>query len=398
MRFDGNVNYHLYASPDKGYPADKVIEEWRKTAEFYEEAGFTTIWVAEHHFWYGGNPGACVPPNPVLVGTHLATHTKRLRVGQSACIIPDWHPIRLAEDLAMVDQITQGRLDIGIARGTNTSASIQFNVDADRRNQDRNYALFKETLEILIKAWTEDAFTHKGEFYTFPQPGWKEPDPRMYANDPSHYGPDGELIALGVTPKPYQKPHPPIWQAADATASYVFAAEHGHAATSSRRSFAGLREAWTTYKEVASRVHGRDIPLGQTAHGQTLNLLRTIHIAETQEQAEKEARDPVNTSLSFSTNLREGWSRKGMVAADEYLTNDDLNADWFDFLQEKEMIWVGSPDYVAERIDHLRSELNCQHVTLWPNPVLSFESTQRSLELFAERVMPRFQRQEAAVT
>ena len=87
-----------------------------------------------------------------------------------------------------------------------------------------------------------------------------------------------------------------------------------------------------------------------------------------------------------------------MVAADEKLTDDDLNAEWFDFLQEREIIWVGTADYVAERIEHLRTELNCQQVTLWPNPVLSFEATQRSLELFAERVMPRFQKQEAAVT
>ncbi len=397
MRFDGNVNYHIYASPE-AYPADKVIDEWRKTAEFYEEAGFTAIWVAEHHFWHSGNPGACVPPNPVLVGAHLATHTKRLRVGQSACIIPDWHPIRLAEDLAMLDQITQGRLDIGIARGTNTSASIQFNRDADRRDQDKNYVLFEETLDILMKAWTQDAFTHKGEFYTFPQPGWKEPDPRIYTGDPSHYGPDGELIALGVAPKPYQKPHPPIWQSADATKSYAFAARKGHAATSSLRSFGGVKEAWTTYKEVASQVNGRDIPMGQTASGQTLNLLKTVHIAETQEQAEKEARDSVNTFLSLVSGLREGWARNGMVGANETLTNDDLNAEWFDFAQDKEIIWVGSPDYVAEKIHKLRSELNCRHLTLWPNPVLSFEDTSRSLELFAERVMPRFQKEEAVVS
>ena len=396
MRFDGNVNYHLLTSPEH-YPVDKIIGEWRKTAEFYDEAGFTTIWLAEHHFWHGGNPAACIPPNPVLMGTHLATHTKRLRVGQSASILPDWHPLRLAEDLAMLDQITQGRLDIGIARGLNTSASIQFNVNADRRNQHRNYALFEETLEILMKAWTEDAFTHNGEFYTFPQPGWKEPDPRLYADDPSHYGPDGELIALGVTPKPYQKPHPPIWQAADSTASYAFAAEHGHATTSVFRSFEGVREAWTTYQEVASRVHGRDIPMGQTASGQTLNLLKSVYIAETQEQAEKEARPQVNALFSYSRGRREGWARKGMLAADESLTDDDLNAEWFDFLQEREIIWVGSPDYIVERIDHLRSELNSQHVTLWPNPISSFEASYRGLELFAELVMPRFQRQEAAV-
>ena len=102
--------------------------------------------------------------------------------------------------------------------------------------------------------------------------------------------------------------------------------------------------------------------------------------------------------MAYSTGRREGWSKKGTLAADETLTNDDLNADWFDFLQKKEMIWVGSPDYVAEKIDHLRSELNGQQVTLWPNPIASFEASQRSFALFAERVMPLFQQQEALVT
>ena len=102
--------------------------------------------------------------------------------------------------------------------------------------------------------------------------------------------------------------------------------------------------------------------------------------------------------MAFSTGRKAGWSRKGTLAADETLTNDELNADWFDFLQAKEMIWVGSPDYVAEKIDHLRSELNGQHVTLWPNPIASFEASQRSFELFAERVMPLFQKEEALVT
>ena len=149
---------------------------------------------------------------------------------------------------------------------------------------------------------------------------------------------------------------------------------------------------------MASRVNGRDIPLGHTANGQTLSVMRTLYVAETQEQAEKEARVAVNSSMGRSTSLRKGWSKKGMLAADEELTNDELNSDWFDFLQAKEMIWVGSPDNVAEKIDRLRSELNCQHVILWPNPIVSFEASQRSFALFAERVMPLLQKEEALVT
>ena len=81
------------------------------------------------------------------------------------------------------------------------------------------------------------------------------------------------------------------------------------------------------------------------------------------------------------------------------LKDRDLNAEWFDFLMEKEIIWVGSPEYVAERIDRLRTELNCAHVTIWPNPVgLPYNKVMHSLELFAERVIPMVESQEPVPT
>ena len=203
MRFDGNVYYHEC----EPYSDNRLMAEWRETAQHLDQGGFTTCWLGEHHFWYSGYPVAC--PNPVLVGMHLASVTEHLRVGQSACILPDHHPIRLAEDLATLDQLTDGRLDVGIARGTNSSASIQFNVSADRRDSATNYRLFDETLDIMIGCWTQDAFKHKGEFYEFPVPGWSETDERVYQNDPEHYDAEGNLIALGVTPKPYQKTSSP---------------------------------------------------------------------------------------------------------------------------------------------------------------------------------------------
>ena len=76
--------------------------------------------------------------------------------------------------MALLDHFTKGRVDFGVARGLNGRASIQFHPDADRRDRDRSYALFSESLDIVKKAWTEDAFTHSGEFYRFPEPGWIE--------------------------------------------------------------------------------------------------------------------------------------------------------------------------------------------------------------------------------
>ena len=390
MRFDSNIYYHEVEQ----YPADKLMQEWKETALLYDQTDFTGVWVGEHHFWYSGWPVAA--PNPVQVCTFFAGLTERIRVGQTACILPDWNPIRLAEELAMLDNMTKGRLDVGIARGTDSTASIQFNVNANRRDRETNYALFSETLDILLKAWGDGPFSHEGRFYTYPVPGWKEKDPTIYAGDTSHFGPDGELIGLHVMPKPYQKPHPPIYQAADSTSSYTFAGTRGICTTTVGRTFDGVREAWNAYQAAASKAFGRNIPFARTPDGKSLNVMRLTHVAETQEKAEKEARPGVNAFFRAAVGVNDRWGRRGSVAEDEELTDDELNMDWFDFAQKKEITWIGSPDYVAEKIAKLQEELDCQHVTLWPNPgFVPFETVYHSLELFNERVIPRFQRESA---
>ena len=392
MRFDGNVFYHAL----ERYPHDVLTREWRETATLLDQGGFTTCWLGEHHFWYAGHHVAC--PNPVLVGMHIVGANPRIRVGQSACVLPDHHPIRLAEDLAMLDQMSEGRVDVGIARGTNSTASIQFRPHADRRDPATNYRLFDETLDILLGCWTEKAFTHQGEFYTFPVPGWSEKNPSVYENDP-HYGPDGELIALGVTPETYQKPYPPIWQAADSTVSYEYAARRGHAVIGVARTLEGTREAWTRYQAVASQLWGRELPLGVCANGQTLNLMRTFYIAETYEEAARQARPGINAFWENAVGVNVNWARERFTASDETLSDEDRNLDWFDFMQKYEILWIGSPEHVIERIDKLRSEINCQHVTIWPNPnYVPYRDVRRSIEMFAERVIPAFENSQAGMS
>ncbi|MBT6204405.1 MAG: LLM class flavin-dependent oxidoreductase [Rhodospirillaceae bacterium] len=389
MRFDGNVYYHEL----EAYPAEKLFDEWRETAITLDQGGFTTCWLGEHHFWHKGYPVAC--PNPILVGMHLASVTKTLRMGQSANILPDYHPIRLAEDIATADHLVKGRLDIGIARGTNSTASIQFKREADRRDPQVNYRLFEEVFEIMKKCWTQDAMSHEGEFFTFPVPGWSELDGRFVKESPEHYHDDGSLKALGVMPKPYQKPYPPIWQAADSTMSYEFAARRGHSIIGINRSFEGTREAWTKFKETSEELCGHAVPMGQAADDQTLNAMRLFHMAETQEEAEREARPGINAFYDAATGLNPNWARKGLLAADEELAPGDEDLDWFDFLKKYEVSLVGSPEFVAERIHKYREELNCQHVTLWPNPgFVPFKKVLRGIELFAEKVIPQFEQSE----
>ena len=382
MRFDSSPYYHV----GERYPWEKLVDEMHEEVRFLDDSGFTTVWLAEHHFWHDGWYTSA--PNPVLIDADFAARTKRLRVGQCGVVLPDWHPIRVAEDVALLDQLTKGRVDFGVARGINGRVAIQFNVDADRRNQKRNYALFKESLDIIRKAWTEEVFSYKGEFYQFPVPGWKDTNRFFSSKDPQYYGPDGELIAMSVMPKPYQKPYPPITQMADATYSYEFAAEEGIGVMCWGRGFEGIREAWTAYRDVASRVQGRDVSMGEN-----LSVMRTTYVAPTMEEAERDVRDGVDFLFTWASGLSDVWAaRKGFLAAGQELTEEDANADWFDFLQRHDIIWVGSPEYVAEKIAKFQSELSCEHVVLFLNCLgLTFEQVMRGLDLFAGKVMPRFE-------
>ena len=377
MRFDSTLYYH-FAEP---YEWEKLIDEFEEEVKFLDEAGFTTAWIAEHHFSWDGWFRATT--NPILVGSHLAANTKKLRVGQCGVILPDWHPLRVAEDIAMLDQLTRGRVDFGVARGYNSRAALQFNPNADRGDQKKNFSLFAECLDIIIGAWTNDAFTYKGEFYSFPVPGWKEVSPHTY--DPRYHSPDGELTALGVVPKPFQKPHPPIWQMADSASSHRFAAGRGLGVICMRSSPEKIRQMWAAYQDAASEKRGESI-----AFGDNLAIMRPTYVARTMEEAVSDIRWGVNHRASLTTT-RPDLLRKGQLAEGE-LTEDDLLMDTFDFELSHDLILVGTPDSVAEQIERLRSQLNCQHLVLFHNqPGLTFEKVMRSLDMFTEQVMPQFQ-------
>ena len=276
------------------------MEEFRAQAKLIEEAGFSAFWFAEHHFAYPDG-WLNVPPNPILAGADLAAPTTRLRIGQCGVNLPDWHPLRVAEDIAMLDQMSKGRVDFGVMRGMGLRWDKQFSINSDRSNNEQNRALFEESLDIIIKAWTNEAFSHEGQFYKFPVPGWKDTNPNIFEDPPwgggerayLSYASDGELIALGVHPKPYQKPHPPIWQMAETLESHVSAAERGMNVMCFTAPIRAIRERWSAYKETYARVHGQDIPFGQN-----LGVMKTLYVAPTMEEAIKDAREGTNVSRS----------------------------------------------------------------------------------------------------
>ena len=374
MRFDSTVYYHF----GEVYPWDKLTDEFREIAGILDQAGFTTVWLAEHHFsWDGWNRAMT---NPILVGADLAAHTQRIRVGQCGVILPDWHPIRVAEDIALLDNMTKGRVDFGIARGYDSRSALQFNVHADRLNAAQNYALFAETLDIIKRAWTEEVFRHEGKFYTFPVPGWKEPNP--VTHDPRFHNEDGEMIAFSVYPKPFQKPHPPIYQMADSAVSHKFAGARDVGVICMLSTIERVKDHWAAYDEGLASL--------QEVGTRKLAVMRPTYVAETMEQAINDVRTGINYRESLtSTDIPR--SRKAMLGDGEF-TEDDILVDAFDFQASHDLIFVGTPDSVSEQIERYQEELGLDHLVLFHNiPGLTHEKVMNSLSLFSEKVLPRFQ-------
>ena len=210
------------ASAGEATNAADMLDNLRQQTVMAEELGFEAIWLGEHHF---GPYGLGDLPNPILLGADLAARTSSIRIGQMANIVPWWHPIRLAEDLAILDNMTRGRIEVGFGRGIWPYEGPQFHHNADPRKDRENRELFRETVEIVRKIWADPFFSHEGPNYRFPADGTVFSHPSL-PPDPAWQ--DGETVKkLRVTPRPFQQPHPPLWMTVSTDNSVSTAAEMG---------------------------------------------------------------------------------------------------------------------------------------------------------------------------
>ena len=141
------------------------LNNLRQQAVLADELGFEAIWLGERHFTPFGVGDL---PNPVLPGADLAARTTRIRMGQMANIATWRHPIRLAEDLAMLDNMSGDRLEAGFGRGIWPCEGPQFHPNADPCKDAENRELFQETVDIVRKVWADECFDHQGTNYAFP--------------------------------------------------------------------------------------------------------------------------------------------------------------------------------------------------------------------------------------
>jgi alkanesulfonate monooxygenase SsuD/methylene tetrahydromethanopterin reductase-like flavin-dependent oxidoreductase (luciferase family) len=357
----------------------ELLEMAIEQVRLIDESGFGTLWQGEHHF---GGEGFEINPNPILAGTYMAAITKNVRIGCGAVTPPFWHPLRLAEDLALLDQLSGGRLDVGVARGIQAREATNFNLDGDRRDEPRNWRLFLEQMDIIKKAWTEEAFSYDGEFYRFPHPGVKD-SATWYPRNPLWRSEDGEYVGMAIIPKPLQKPHPPLWNLLDKTPGFAISAAEGFNVITWLRSREGLREVMVAYRDALAEAQGRDVSIGEG-----LSLMRMVYVADTVEEARKDTEELIEMLYSYVGGVR---PRDVFANPGEQLTDAEQTGPWWDFLFDREHLFIGTPDTVAEQIRHLRDEYGVQRVVLWTwIPGLQQEQVMRSVRLFASEVMPRF--------
>jgi len=163
-----------------GKTQEEAFDEAFSTAAHAEEWGFDGVWLAERHFAppESGRAIPSVVASPLIIATAIAARTTRIRVGTAVLVVPLGHPVRMAEEVATLDHISQGRLDLGIGRSGFPWAYEGYNIPY-AESRDR----FREFFDVMKLAWTQERFSYEGKYYTFQE--------------------------VCLIPKPYQKPHPP---------------------------------------------------------------------------------------------------------------------------------------------------------------------------------------------
>lgn len=354
----------------------RVLDENREVAIACEDNNFDSIWYGEHHF---GHEGIESLPNPVLMSADILARTKKITVGQAANIITFWNPIRFAEDIALLDQMSKGRIEVGMGRGVYGREASNMNQAADVADPARNFALFEETYNIVIDAWTKPFISYEGQFYRYPAPGmkWKHP---LSPPSPEFMDMETEEITkLGIRPQPYQKPHPPLWMMLSAAPqSLKWAAEHDVKGMFWMPTVKELKRRFETYQEIATEVTGKPVKLGQN-----LAVMRDCYVADTMEEARRDFEAAVLDSYQWVTYWR-GLSNL-MDPGEELDPNLKLS---YDLLHERNLL-VGTPEYVVEKIRELQQELNLQYLLIWSmHPGMSHDKLMRSIELFGQEVLP----------
>ena len=355
--------FYVLECPDHDFR--RAYDEMLEQIRIAEELGFDEVWLAEHH---GSDYGSM--PSPQIAAAAIAARTERMRIGIAVSNLTfDW-PVRVAEDYAMVDVLSNGRLDLGVGRGYQPHEFASMGV-ADKQNASRE--VFAEALQIITGMWT----TPVGESFTF-------------------VGKHFQVFNAQCRPMPIQKPTPPIYVASISPESFDLVAEHGHNML--------VTPTLMTLPELNSFVVNAKRSLMQRGVDPlTMDFPMNwqIHLADTAEKAMENASGPLEWYVDATTaavphgdDAPETYRRYADLAA----AQDEAGGMTVTGLREGGVVYVGDAEGLIRDIEILREETGLQHLICWMRfGGLAHEHVVRSMKLFAEKVIPHFRGLEPVV-
>jgi alkanesulfonate monooxygenase SsuD/methylene tetrahydromethanopterin reductase-like flavin-dependent oxidoreductase (luciferase family) len=301
-----------------------------------EELGFHCVWLTEHHFGrFGG-----MMPNPQIIMAALAQRTRRIRLGTAVTLLPLHNPLRIAEDMAMLDVMSNGRVDVGVGRGMDWINFGAFGSDPATA-QDR----LEESIGMLQDAWTKERCSWEGRFFQVAGP-------------------------ITVLPRPVQRPHPPIWMTANRdVAHFRWIAEHGLNLMTIPWTLPSLdlsRELIAEYRSALRQS-------GRAGDGCKVLGLFTVYVAETLERARE---------------IEPYWMNMRQVGA-ESRGGHDSHSLTYEQMAGEDRAFFGTPDMCRRLLERI-SDLGLDHLALqFHFGGLPQDRVLDSMRLFMSEVAPR---------
>nr|WP_294529404.1 LLM class flavin-dependent oxidoreductase [uncultured Rhodopila sp.] len=351
---------HLFENP-AGKTEHEVIKEQMELMYEAESLGFDSVWPAEHHF---SEYGYCASPQLSLAA--VAAKTKRIRLGTGVVVLPFHNPIRVAEDFAFLDLMSDGRVDLGVGRGYQPVEYKGFGL-ADKQAQSRE--MFDEAINLVRKCWTEERVTFKGKHY--------------------------QVDDLYVRPKPLQQPHPPIYMACLSPETFRLAGRYGFNVLMSGAfglSAEGAKIGVADYR-AGRREAGLDPGGGKIA------LLLKVYAGDTMDDARRDYAGPCTWYYRTIAKYVAPPPGQAVIKSYELYSKTRSAAETLDFedLANSPLMVCGDVDHCVEKLTRLRLEYGFDELLCWTRiGGLENRKVLHSMELMSGLVMPRV-RQETAL-
>lgn len=322
-----------------------------------EELGFSDVWLTEHYF-----TGESVYNDALMFAAALAMKTQKIRLGFAVVQMPFHHPVRLATQLALLDNLSNGRVDIGIGKGT-VYNEYEF-VGHGLRSEDSRERM-EEAVEIMTKAWSETPLTYDGKFH--------------------------QVHIPELRPKPVQQPGPPLWRSVISPASFAECGRLGIPILTARLSVERIKERWATYEE--GLIEGGHDEAERARLLAEAALWRNVYVAESDAQAEDEISDLLLKTREHMMHVREALNPKDFVIdpnmLNPYTDPSVSDQDALPYILETGTIF-GSAASVREQIAEVR-DAGVRHLLCQTGfGDMDHAQLSSSMRRFGEEVMPAF--------